>query len=319
MVFKRYKNISLLVLLVILSLLAYWLVSGEKDDKQLVQETFSLPTGLSPDKISFESKGNHKQQTLEQVNQEWYLNKTIKTKANLSEALLSILHRVEAKRGIAKKQESTLQSLMDSAAVLVKTYKEGELLNAFEIWGDGENKTTYIRQPDDNRIYIAHIPGYNTYLAALFFLGEDQWRSNVLFESTPRSLRKLTIEYPAEKDKGFTIQYHNDFFTVAGVAKLDTVALLNYLEDFSQITVDGYAFEEEEMEKVMQQGPELIVHIDDIDPSKSNIYSFYFSNGKDRGEVGVIGKEKQWGKLSRAHFDQIARTEDYFSVEEHKK
>ena len=140
-----------------------------------------------------------------------------------------------------------------------------------------------------------------------------------MFESTPRSLRKLTVAYPAEKDKGFTIQYHNDFFTVAGVAQLDTVALLNYLEDFSQIAVNGDAFEEAEEEKMMQQDPELIVHIDDIDPSKSNIYRFYLSDEKGRGEVNVIGKEKQWRKLSKIHFDQIARTEDYFSAEEHKK
>lgn len=318
---KPYKNLALLLLLITLSAFAYWLLFHDPEDKKKqFAESFSLPDDVFPDKITIENKGTHIEKTLKQINQEWHLNETVKAKANLTAALLSILQQIEVKRGVAKKQEAALLAIMDSSAVLVKTYKSDKLLNAFEIWGDRESETTYIRQPSHDKIYIAHIPGHNTYIAALFFLKEDQWENNTLFESTPRSLKSLTVEYPLAKERSFTIRYSNNFFIVSEVEKLDTAALLNYLEAFSKVALQSVEVDTGTVDNLLQKKPNLIVTIDDWDTAKSNVYRFYLESEKGRrGGIKVIGKEKQLGKLSELYFEQVAKTKDYFIKEESKQ
>src|SRR5690606_5956127 len=122
----------------------------------------------------------------------------------------------------------------------VNVYESGLLVKSFELWGDERRRVTYIKETDKDDIYIATIPGHSVYLAEIFYYKENQWRSNTLFNSTWRSLKKLEVHFPKAPSGSFSVQFSEDFFYIPELEAVDTIALLDYLETFSSVRVAKY-------------------------------------------------------------------------------
>lgn len=309
------KNLILLIVLVSLVTLTFWLFMRDSWDESEPQAKIGLgiSNDANPDSILLLKKG--KSNFLSLQNGSFYFNNNFRIKPELEEALVVILRQLEVRRPVSEKMQETLSMIIDTAGMHVEVYEGENLLSTFEIWGNKEQNQTYILLPESQQIYLANIPGYSTYIADIFFYNESNWKNNVLFESTWRSLRKLDIEYPIDDSKNTTIEYSGEYFNIDQLEAFDTLAVLDYLEQFSKIRVDSYLPDNNRFtDSILNERATLIVKIDDLESAKSNVYSFYRDSIKTEPLVLVIGKDKRVGVITKEKFDAIAKNLDSFLV-----
>jgi hypothetical protein len=312
---SKYKNFILFAVLVSLIAISLWLFT--KDETAIKKDyrdvDFSISIAANVDSIILTRKG--KEDLLTVKNEELFFN-DVRIKPRLQEALHIILKQLEVKRPVSKKLQDQLSATIDSAGVQVKIYEKGEPIKELFLWGDKEKKVTYARLPASEEIYIVNIPGHSTYIADIFYYGEDEWRNNALFESTWRSLKELQVQYPKAESDNFTVEYAGEFFNIPELEAFDTIALLNYLEEFSSVRISRYLPENSILlDSLLDETPDMIVKIEDLEKSKSNRLLFY----ADSSKAFVIGKEQNIGVIPEKKYSEIKKNSGSFLLKKNIK
>lgn len=312
---NKYKNFILFAILLSLIAISLWLFikDGTAIKKDYKDVDFSITIATNPDSIILTKKGEEDLLTFKI--EEVFFN-DVRIKPRLQEALNIILKQLKVKRPVSNKLQDQLNETIDSAGVQVKIYEKGELLREFHMWGDREKKVTYVRQPDSEEIYIVIIPGHSTYIADIFYYGEDEWRNNALFESTWRSLKELQVQYPKAESNNFSVEYAGEFFNIPELEAFDTVALLNYLEEFSNVRISRYLPENKMLlDSLLNEAPDMIVNIEDLEESKSKRLLFY----TDSSKAIVIGKEQNVGIIPKKIYSEIKKNRSSFLLKKNIK
>lgn len=317
---KKYNRYILIAILLGIIGLTYWML-GDKESTN--QTTFSepqlnMPFSSQPDSIALVYQNEVNFLTLK--NQYLYFNGEYRVKPELQEAFIAILKQVEVRRPVSKKQQTSLSTAIDTAGVEVNVYESGLLVKSFELWGDERRRVTYIKETDKDDIYIATIPGHSVYLAEIFYYKENQWRSNTLFNSTWRSLKKLEVHFPKAPSGSFSVQFSEDFFYIPELEAVDTIALLDYLETFSSIRVAKYLPAKENIADSMAgKEPDLRIKIDDFDALNSDLLQFYLQDSTvSSDEVLVTQQGGDVGVISLENFRKIAKEKQHFAYREQK-
>ena len=311
---RQNKNLVLLGLLLLLSVLAFFLLkSREENIKNEIGHNagFNISAGASPDSIVLKKEGDIK--VFKEAAGEWYLNEDIRVRDELQDALILILKRVQVKRPVSGSEQKQLAAIFDSASIRTEIYQDGNLLNAFDVWGNRETKTTYARLPEEEGIYIVDIPGYSTYIADIFFLKASDWRSSLLFESTWRSLKSVRFKFPKSEEDNYEIVAAGEFLKVTEVSALDTVALVTFLDEFSRIKIRNYFPSESViLDSLRDVVPDLVIAIDDFEEENTNAFQFYTGFGETGRQVAVIGKDQEAGLIPQGDFEKLNKKVTFF-------
>jgi hypothetical protein len=128
---------------------------------------------------------------------------------------------------------------------------------------DTKTRTYFIL---DGQGFEMEIPGFSDYLGGIFELEADQWRDRLVYDGSWRTIQHLVLDYTADDVNDFSIRFQNDFFTIQGISKLDTTAMMNYLNQFQffqaneRLSPGRVAF----MDSLSKTTPLAYLRIDDI-------------------------------------------------------
>lgn len=176
--------------------------------------------------------------------------------------LLNILMRVSVKKPIGE---------TDEEGILIDI--EGQ--DSF-YFGSNETKTkSYFFK--DGEGYEMEIPGFSDYLGDIFELEEDQWRDRLVYDGNWRTIQKLRMDYTANDQNDFEIAFETEFFKVSGVNVIDTVNLMNYLNQFEYFQANERISRGRipELDSISASDPVAILTIDDINfPTPFSIQIF---------------------------------------------
>ncbi|MEQ9230774.1 MAG: hypothetical protein RIF46_08815 [Cyclobacteriaceae bacterium] len=141
-------------------------------------------------------------------------------------------------------------------------------------WNETKTKTFFIRNEQG---YEVEIPGFTDYLGGIFELEEDQWRDRLVYDGSWRTIQKLTLDYAADDQHDFSIEFEQDFFKIPGVQKIDTAVMMNYLNQFEYFQANERISEGRipAMDSLYRTEPLAELTIDDINqktPIKFRIY-----------------------------------------------
>jgi hypothetical protein len=183
-------------------------------------------------------------------------------------------------------------TIFDSAGVEVNLYADGRPLKQFEVAGNPESMTTYLKSSNHVPVEIS-IPGYTSYIAALFGINENQWRNKMLFSSNYRTIKSLEYTDISEPDHSFTLIDSDGFLKPADAQKIDTATLFQYLQIYEYFEADGFIDRGEyerfdSLEKNTE--PVLRISIDDIDDTFDGAIRIY---GKIPDDPYVFGITKE--------------------------
>ena len=159
----------------------------------------------------------------------WVLNDQYKADPVFIQILMNVVSQIKLARPIPVEQFNVLKRDISRA---VEVEIVGSHSMHYWVLGNANRTETYLFNHELNTGYLLEIPGYTDYLGSIFELSSHQWRDRVVLNGNWRSIQKLTVDFTENQPVDLLIKFEKDFFSVAGIAEIDSNAVIDYLNLF---------------------------------------------------------------------------------------
>ncbi|MDE0471303.1 MAG: hypothetical protein OXH57_05130 [Ekhidna sp.] len=167
--------------------------------------------------ISFTSAG--KTVSMIKSKDGWLLDDSLQVDEGFLNTLLIILNKVETSKKISTWEGVTLGEIeIVTASEIVQLQYATNLT---------KTKAYFIKGDEVSEVSV---PGYSDNVTEIFELHPDQWRDRLILDANWRTIQLVKIDYQSSRD--ITIQFDDKFFLVNGQASQDSVAIVDYLNQF---------------------------------------------------------------------------------------
>lgn len=224
--------------------------------------------------------------TLQKQDENWILNEKYKADVNTVKDFFEILKRLEIKRPIAE-SEQDLQERLPANGVKFTAFSGDRPLLSFYI--DGQEKNTFAMLADSEEAFEVYVQGFNIVPYKVFKSDEIRWRNKIVMETNWLSIKKLEVKYREKPEDNFLIEFDSAFYKVAGVEKLDSVRLYNYLKSFEEVRAFQVIENSTVRDSLTQAVPYCTIELQDIDPNRNNVLKIY---GNDYSVMGITSKSE---------------------------
>lgn len=308
---QKKKNIRLLIILagmIVITAATYFLLQTDDNFKVSDSALFAMEDVSKIDSVSFVE--DNRTTTLHYNNNDWLINGEYKADPSKLTVLFAILNQVRAKRPVARAEQESIDSLFRASGTEVQFFENDELVKEFSVMGLETKGLTYFRHREET--YLVNIPGYRSYLAAIFQMNISDWRDKLIFDEVSwNNLEKVEINFPSGNRKGFSIKPDKNYFNVQGLAATDSLKLLNYIDAISVLMADGYMEKEEVSDTLIQLEPLIDIAITDIRnrPFTLTIYP----EVTDGYHHIALKDSSDWLKLSTRKVEPLIKDRQFFS------
>lgn len=233
------KNIALLVSLGALCLVSgvlYW--SSNSITEAIDPTLFRLRDSKAVNKVTFQKDSSLIE--LEFSNNKWMVNKSFDADRDLVDVLFATVAQTIPKREVATSIRDSVAREVRNQGVQVKFYIGEQIDHSFWVWGNEAQGVTYFADNEEITPYVMVIPGYRVFVAGIFTQGVNMWRDKRIFNFNWRNFTELTATFPNDPAQGFKVAMAERFFSIEGMANIDTTALNNYLDAVSLIEGDAF-------------------------------------------------------------------------------
>lgn len=220
-------------------------------------------------------KGKGIDNLIERNGDQWRLNNKYDTDTSRIKILNTILSLVIVKRPVAKLNNADILNDLEQMGKKVTVKLKNGSQISFISGGNASKTTSYYTNPSGKQAYIVEISGYNNYISGIFELTENQWRDRMLFSTSWRTLKNLQIAYQNQPD--LQIAFEDKFLKVKDIHKMDTTALLNYLQQFEYFQINDYLIlgNYPKYDSLLRTNPFANMTISDIDSNKNKQLSVF--------------------------------------------
>lgn len=305
---QKRKNLQLIIILSVLIVLtlATWFLLQQEELTVTDPAIFSVEDVSRIDSVGI--KKNDHDITIHYKNGEWVINNKYEADEQKITILFAVMNQVRAKRPVGEKESEKIDSLFNAEGVKVTLYEGSEKVQEFEVAGVEERGVSYFRTGKET--YLVNIPGYRSYLASLFLMEPQQWRSKLIFNDVSwGNLERVEIRFP-EKD-GFVIKPEENYFKVEGISSTDSLKLLEYLDRVSLLTADDFIdIDNLNKDSILNQKPIITIAISDIRnrPFDLNIYR----SDKYNKDFIAVKDSTDWMLVNKNKINPLLREKRYF-------
>ncbi|MGK7393748.1 MAG: hypothetical protein ACNS62_04215 [Candidatus Cyclobacteriaceae bacterium M3_2C_046] len=313
---QRRKNIRLLVIWLMLLSGTIILISldQERDKVSVPRNLFIVEDTAAVNRIVMQ--GEQFNNILSQKNGRWLVNDVYQLDEGLRQVLLSVLKRIQVQRPVARAQQDEIIQLLQEQGIRVEIYQDEEMVQSYLTAGNRNQGVTYFMQPESDQPYIVHLPGYESYVAGLYEITENDWRDRIVMTTNWNSLNYLSLTYPGQARQGFTISYARDFFQVEGLAQMDTTKLMDYLERFQYILTDRYLDRGEDpiYDSLAQLPPYARLEVEQVGQDQPDKIEFFPRPEEGNYILGQINDD-QLALFEYPRISELFRQQQYFLPE----
>jgi hypothetical protein len=192
----------------------------------------------------------------------WRVNGRQEADRELIRILFATLQQLHAKRPVADSQADSVSTLLNTQGTRVEVFSGEDLQNRLTIGGNSLKTEAYVMR-DGMQPYIAVIPGYRVYAAAIFELTSVEWRDKRVFNFNWRNFAGLKI---TQRGESFNITAGDQGILVDGSPKADTAALNAFLDAISLLRVERFLQPGEYSAHLaaLERGAEVLFEVSDI-------------------------------------------------------
>jgi hypothetical protein len=245
----------------------------------------------------------------------WMVNNKFKARPNPIQLMVVGLSKVEIKRPVAEENKKKVIALLKQKGISVKA-EGGERSKSFLIMAnENDANSSYYMQDGSTDAYVVYVPGFTGDMSNIFKMTEADWRSRELFISTPLSLQKVSVSYPAFKERNVEIKWNADkTFTVAGVKNIDSTKVITYLSQFEQVNVDNYIYKDKEaiMAFLKKNAPQAIIEVSDLDLAGNHKLSLYNESKDPVGIYAIVEPENELVTMKQETLFRILVRKEFF-------
>jgi hypothetical protein len=242
------KNKSLFIILVLLSALAFFFVVS-KNNSTLKKELsdFAVKDTASITKIFLADRNGHTIK-LERKESKWLLNGKYEPRPDFLNLFLETVYKVEVKARVAKAAYNNVVKALAATGIKCEIYlkDENDPYKVYYVGGQTENSEgTFMILENSSTPFITEINSFLGYLTPRYSVDEDAWRSTLLFNSPPKEIKTLTLNYTNFPEKSFTIRSINNTYTIENQStnkeiKADIVSIENYLRLYENVYFESW-------------------------------------------------------------------------------
>jgi hypothetical protein len=302
---QRKKNIRLLVLLsvlVIVTILLYS-VGDERKGTDIATRKFAIADTSSITRVLI--SGNQQEIELSRESGKWTVNDKFLLDEGMRTVLLSVLNRVRIQRPVAATlQEEVVDSLQQNG-YRVQVFSDDRVLLQYLAGGDKEANVTYFKKNDESIPYVVHLPGYESYVAGLFEITENDWRNRILLATDWNMIDSLKMTWPGDSGNNFSIIFKNQEYSVPEVPEADTSVLYSFMDNVSYVIADRFIDQGQfpRYDSLSKTTPLAMLSVNEIGDTSSTKVNFY---PPLRGERMLLGKTGE--QLVLFDFERIRNT-----------
>lgn len=275
MIKKRTVFLFVVLLLLMCFTILLTIVEEGKQHSAIDENAFAVEDTARIDMVII--KGKDFKNVLKKGRNAWSVNGNYQADAGMVKELLSVLHDVQVRQPIAPGNTEKVLKEITLLGATVDVYEGENLLKSFMAGGEGDNNISYFAQEGNGLPALVHIPGDDTFLAGIFYLGENDWRTKAVFPSNRNLIQQIKVIYPAHPDNGFEIKQSENFFQITGLNHPDTSRLMQYISQFSSIKAEAYINEGiyQKYDTLIAKLPFIKIQLQDSGSSKTTSISFY--------------------------------------------
>ncbi len=263
---RKNKRLFLILVLIILVNVIVFLIPQKGSQLAYDESMFSVQDTAAMTRIRFFNEESNV--LLTKADEGWELNGKYPVDESLRRLLFNILQRVKVKRPSGNLLESE-----------VTVEINGEV---FGVTGNATRTKTYFTK--DEKSYEVEIPGYRDYLANIFELKSDQWRDRLIYNGSWRTIQYLKLDYILTDEDDFEIRFNDKFFEVGEVQKMDSSAVIDYLNQFQYMQANERLSEGRfaKYDSLSMTNPIATITIESINYSTPEYFQIYPSLGNER-------------------------------------
>ncbi len=226
----------------------------------------------------------------------WKVNGKYNVRPNLIQLMVVGLSRAEVKRPVAEENKKKVIALLKQEGILVTAAGPDWTKTFLLSSNDNDANSSYYMDEGQGEPYVIFVPGFSGDMANLFKMGEADWRSRELFISTPLSLQKIAVTYPAFMASNVLIKWNTDkTFEIPGIKNVDSTKVITYLSQFEQVNVDNYIYKDKEaiLASLRKKAPQAIIEVSDLDPAGNHRLSVYGESKEPKGLYAIVEPENE--------------------------
>jgi hypothetical protein len=306
------KNNRLLVSFVsmVLLIVSFYFFGHSGSQMKVDASLFKPKEDVKIDHISLQSSTDKVDLDLDGVR--WTVNHQYEADRQLVKLLFATLQKAEPKRPVSPTILDSTNMLLSKKGVTVSLYEGDNLVQSFRAGGNIQKTEAYFQKSDGQLPYVMSIPGYRLYVSYIFELDEDAWRERRIFNFNWRNFKSLKMILSNDPSQNFEVSFKDQFFSISGMASVDTTKLNNYLNAVSLLSADQFikAGVSDRYDRLLKTEPSFRIEVKDI---ADQVYSLdIFSPEKD--DPTVVGKleEDQLVVFGRNNILPIAKKRNFF-------
>jgi hypothetical protein len=238
-------------------------------------------------------EGNGFNNRFEYFNGAWEVNGKYLIDQGMRDVFFAMLSRTEVKRPVARSERDSIVSFLRREGVKVSILNNADTIKTYIAGGDKNRFLSYFMSPEEDEPYLVQIPGYQSYLAGIFMVEENDWRSRFIWDIDWSSLKTLTVDYDQGKER-LEFEYEDNFMGLEGINNLDTANMMGYLEYIAYLQTDKYLKEGEIpiYDRMIESGePIMTIDVEQIGNRKSTLILYPRPEGKQY-IPGVLNHEQ---------------------------
>jgi hypothetical protein len=295
------KNIALLsvwIFLVLLTILAYSYNPYERKSTSFEKDLFAVE---NPNQTisRIDLNGKNFKNTLEKNGNSWSVNQEYLLDASMQQVFFKLLEQVSIQRPIVGENSAKIKQNVLDSGVQVNIYGDEGLVNSYTVGGDFQAMKSYFVKGED--VYSVQLPGYQSYVAGIFEVPENDWRDRVVFEGIWQDMVSLKINRPNKDAVEF--KYEDRLLRIQN-QEADTAEVMNFVERFNYFFVDQFLPEDHiALQKKESFAKAGTIEIEGLDKDKSLKLELFKNPEFNAYLVHVNGKE--WAAIRNERMEKI--------------
>ncbi|MFK7757700.1 MAG: hypothetical protein AB8B53_12290 [Flavobacteriales bacterium] len=295
------KNLILLLVLLVLSGVAYYLATQDKKSTLAANpmSNFTIDDTSAVTKIFIADKVTGTALlTKDESTGHWMINEKYRAKGHAVDLLLKAFNDITVRGTVPTNMKKTVIANAAGTGKKIEIYTDDPDVPE-KIWISAGNT-----QDHHGDFFILEIPGegispdpfivdmplFGGYLTARFFTMENDWRYSGVFNYSDLDFKEITVKETSNPDQAFTIKWDGErvtdiFNPITGekVSKMDTLITQDYLIRYKKIHLETYDthLEQNQIDSVLQRTPDWNLEVTEPDGTVNAMDLFYLP-GNDR-------------------------------------
>lgn len=255
----------------------------------------------NPDEIYkiFIAKRTGKNTTLVREGNHWICNGKFRARPDAVENLLDAISNIRLQFIPPKSALDNIVKELATYGIKVEIYnRRGKKIKAYYVGGTaaGERGTVMIMD-GAAQAYVVELPLLEGQIRIRYELEGDQWRDRAVFRKPLKEIHSVSIDYPKQKSKSFSLVKDGTNYKVKPLyplteiinRPLDKGNIEIFLMGFKEIIAEGFENEYPHKDSIKQIIPFCIITLKDVQGEEKKVTLYPYRNvdafGKTKSEV----------------------------------